>query len=83
MRDRGTNPNSSMISRPRRESCLWRFSSRLSSLASISSCIRAAAVVNRPISPAGRQPAQGDMSLACAAVADNGDVLLKEELEII
>ena len=45
MRDRGTNPNSSMMSRPRRESCLWRFSSRLSSLASISSCIRVAAVV--------------------------------------
>ena len=40
----GTKPNSSMISRFRRESCLCRLSSRRSSRASISSWTRAAAV---------------------------------------
>ena len=46
VRDNGTKPNySSMISRFRRDSCLWRLSSRLSSLASINSCTSAAAVV--------------------------------------
>ena len=34
MGDRGTKPSSSMISRPRRESCRCRLSSRLSSRAS-------------------------------------------------
>ena len=46
MGDRGTKPSSSTISRLRRESCLWRLSRRLSSLASINSWTRAAAVVN-------------------------------------
>ncbi len=41
----GTKPSSSMISRFRRDSCRCRFSSLLSSLASIISWTRAAAVV--------------------------------------
>ena len=45
MGDRGTKPSSSMISRLSRDSCRCRLSSRLSSLASIISCTRLAAVV--------------------------------------
>ena len=43
--DSGTKPNSSMISRLSRESCRYRCSRRLSSLASINSWTSAAAVV--------------------------------------
>ena len=49
--DRGAKPSSSMISRPRRESCGCRVSRRLSSLASISSWTRAAAVVKPTDNP--------------------------------
>ena len=59
--DRGTNPNSSTISRLRRDSCRRRFSRRLSSLASISSWTRAAAVLTPPSAfPAGAAGAGGD-----------------------
>ena len=40
MRDKGTKPSSSMISRLSRDSCFCRLSRRFSSRASISSCTR-------------------------------------------
>ena len=76
--DNGTKPNSSMISRPRRDICLGRFSSLLSSRASINSCTSAAAVVEAHRHPAlarGQAQSQGDVGLAGAAVADGNDVL--------
>ena len=75
--DRGTNPNSSTISRLRRDSCRRRFSRRLSSLASISSWTRAAAVLtpHRHHALAGGQSqTQGRVGLAGAAGAYGDDV---------
>ena len=57
--DRGTKPNSSMISSLRRASCRWRLSSRRSSLASMSSWTNAAAVVKPTDIPLGRRPDPG------------------------
>ena len=77
MGDRGTNPNSSTISRLRRDSCRRRFSRRLSSLASISSWTRAAAVLtpHRHHALAGGQSqTQGRVGLAGAAGAYGDDV---------
>ena len=68
----------STISRPRRESCRCRLSSRLSSRASISSWTRAAAVVTpRRHSPlaAGQSQPQGGVGLAGAAGAYGDDVV--------
>ena len=79
VRDRGTKPGSSMIRIFRRESCLCKFSSRLSSRASIISWTRAAAAVkptDNPLWQAARpRPSpQSDVGLAGAAVADGDDV---------
>ena len=66
-----------MISRYKRDSNRWRLSRRLSSLASISSWIRVAAVVKPTDMPAGRRPspAQGHVGVAGAAVAGGDHVL--------
>ena len=53
-RDNGTKPDSSMISRLRRDSCRWRLSRPLSSLASINSGTRAAEVVKPMDIPQGQ-----------------------------
>ena len=72
----GTKPNSSMISRLRRDSCHCRLSSRRSSRASISSWTRAAAEAHRhaPLAGSQSQP-EGHMGLAGAAISDDDDVL--------
>ena len=77
VRDRGTKPSSSMMSRLSRVSCRCRLSRRLSSLASISSWTRAAVVNPHRHSPlaGGQAQSQGDVGLAGAAVSD-GDVVL-------
>ena len=78
MRESGTNPSSSTISTLRRDSCRCRFSRRLSSLASINSCTKAAAVVNSSDIPrwqAARPSPEGHVGIAGAAVAYGDDVL--------
>ena len=66
-----------MISRLSRDSCLCRFSRRLSSLASINSWTRAAAVVKPtdiPLWQAAQAQPKGHVGLAGAAVADGDHV---------
>ena len=78
MRDKGTKPSSSMISRLSRDGCFCRLSSRLSSRASISSCTRPAAVVKPtdiPLLTGGQAQTEGHMGLAGAAVSDGDDIL--------
>ena len=78
MVDRGTKPNSSMISSLSRASCRCRLSRRLSSRASMSSWTRAAAVVKPsdiPLLTGGQVQAQGDVGLAGATISDGDDIL--------
>ena len=78
MVERGTKPNSSMISSLRRASCRCRLSSRRSSLASMSSWTRAAAggkAYGHSLLAGGQAQAQGHVGLAGATVADGDDIL--------
>ena len=72
-----------MISRFSRDSCRCRLSTRLASLASISSWTNAAAVVKPTDNPplaGGQAQTESDMGLAGAAVTDGNDILAARDV---